>query len=217
MTDNSNGYYSDTTWTTLESLGLTDYVAEDMYAGPTLTEAGGGGDYEADATGTNYKHKFVSFLPSYRMDVKSKGLLTLDSDATTVDMADYTTYSNYHPKANVRATDWWLYSGVDASAATDKVTFCAVDETVWGNQWDGPKSKGESGTLSGAEDAGYYPTTYQPRVKFEGGDYGNLVYGSHGNDVLIGGAGDDVIHGVGGSNKIYGVSGDNQLFGGNGG
>ncbi|HMB77379.1 MAG TPA: hypothetical protein VKN76_13330, partial [Kiloniellaceae bacterium] len=214
MTTSKKSYYSDSTWSVLKDLGLDQYVPEDMESGPTLTKDGQGGFFTTDGYDDVYGNKQSNGLPTDRLTVKSRGLLTVGSDTTTIDMADYTVYSNYRPKTNVHTTDWWLYSGTDASAATGKVTYYGLDNDTWYHQWG---SNGDSGTLSNPYH--HYDSvsvTHQSRNKFKGGDFGNLAYGGHGNDTLIGGAGDDELHGVGGNNKIYGVGGDNQLFGGDG-
>lgn len=99
MTTVSDGYYTDQQWSILESLGLTGLVAEDMVAGPTLSQHGGDGDFQARAEGqvlveTKWHYAAAGFYD--KMKIVSDGLLVINTNHLYIDAQNSPLYNEVH-------------------------------------------------------------------------------------------------------------------------
>jgi len=205
MSTSENSFYSDHQWSILESRGLTGLASFDADTGPTLSQAGGSGDFQAAyrdqlLMSTNSKYAAGGFYD--KMMLVSDGLLVTDADQLKIDAYDtgHTVYNHdFYKGLSRHNTEHHQYTGIDASNANGYVTYNGVTKDHW---------QGET-HLTGK--------SYEFNNLFKGGDHGNKITGGNCADILIGGKGDDTINGVGGENTLYGVGGDNRIDGGSGG
>ena len=198
-------FYSDHQLEILEGYGLTDLASYDKETGPTISQSGQGGDFEASPygqvlMGTNSQYAAGGFYD--KMQLVSDGLLVTDPDHLQIDALSTghtERYHDFYKGASRHNVLHHQYTAIDASNANGYVVYNGVTKDHW---------QGET-HLTGK--------SYEFNNLFKGGDYGNHITGGNYGDTLIGGQGDDIINGVGGSNTLYGVGGDNRIDGGEGG
>lgn len=200
-----SGFYSDNQWSILDGLGLTDLATYNLDGGPTLSQSGKGGDFEAQAfgqvlMGTNSHYSAGGYYD--KMQLISDGLLVTSANELNIDAYNtgYTSfYSDFYKGASRHNVHHYQYTAIDASNASGYVTYQGVTKKYW---------QGDT-HLTGK--------SYEFQNVFKGGDFGNHITGGDYGDTLIGGQGNDTIYGIGGENILYGVGGDNRIDGGSGG
>ncbi|WP_269585334.1 calcium-binding protein [Roseibium sp. Sym1] len=200
-----DSFYSTNQWSVLEGLGLTDLATYNLDGGPTLSQYGEGGDFEARPFGevlTETKWHYAAGGFYDKMKLISDGVLVTGADDLKIDALEgkHTVYYNeWWGSGSHHYTNHHIYTAIDASNASGHVTYTGASDTYW---------QGETHLTS---------KTYGFQNIFKGGDFGNKITGGGHSDILIGGEGNDKIFGVGGNNIIYGVGGDNRIDGGDGG
>lgn len=187
----------------------SDYVfTGDMASGPTVSGAGGGGDFETYADGTvlqQTKWHYAAGGFYDKLKIISDGLLVTDADQTYIDAADEGHLVNYSKWETINGgsgshhySNYHYYTAIDASNASGYVTYYGVTQDHW---------QGETSLTS---------KSYDFSNVFKGGDYGNEIHGGNYGDTLIGGTGDDTFYAGDGSDLIYAVGGDNVIYAGAG-
>ena len=205
MTTTNNGYYTDYEWSLLESLNITDLVANDATTGPTFAstkqseEKQTAADFLVEGNGEQLYsyHWDRTAARDIEIQVESSGVIKMNSSAS--EFSVYETLNANNWTANSTGyTKYMVYSAVDASNVDGYFTFGGLSQ----NKWENLSKVGSMSTQ----------LTYEYGNFFKGGDYGNLIWGGDYDDILIGGQGDDEIHAGGGDTVMYGVGGDNKFY-----